>query len=413
MVVSGTEKLASEGGVPVREKEGKSWPRWPIYDEREERALLEVLHSNEWWYVGGTQGKLLEQEFAAFQDAKFGLACTNGTAALDIALRALGVGCGDEVIVPPYTFVATASAVLSVSATPVFVDIEGDTLNIDPTLIEAAITPRTRAIIAVHIAGRPADMDALLTIARKHNLFLIEDAAQAHAAAWKGTKVGALGDFGTFSLQASKNLNAGEGGLMVTNNEELAEAAWSVIHVGRVRSGRWYEHRVLGSNFRMTEFQAAIARVQLQRLPEQTALRTENATYLTSLLKDIPGIRLTSDDPRITCHAWHLFPFRYEPEGFGGKSYTEFIRALNGEGIPCSSGYVPLYKEALFARYAQRQGAWCQAGQAIDYPNLCLPVCEQVCQDTVWMQQNLLLSTKADMEDIATAIAKIQQAWSG
>jgi dTDP-4-amino-4,6-dideoxygalactose transaminase len=412
MTAIGIEALALDGGTPVRDTKQKPWPRWPIYDEAEERALLEVLHSEKWWYVEGEQGRLLEQEFAAFQDAKYGVACTNGTAALEIALRALGIGCGDEVIVPPYTFVATASAVLSVSATPVFVDIEGDTLNIDPKCIEAAVTPRTKAVIAVHIAGRPADMDGVLAAARRHNLYVIEDAAQAHAAAWRGTKVGALGDLGTFSLQASKNLNAGEGGMLLSNKEEVADAAWSVMNVGRVRSGKWYEHHVLGSNFRLTEFQSAVARVQLRRLPEQTARRAENANYLRALLKDMPGIRLTSDDPRVTCHANHIFPFRYDPSGFGGRTLAEFLRALNAEGVPCGSGYVPLYKERLFARVAARQGAWCQAGRQIDYPNLSLPVCEQVCTDTVWMSQTLLLGTKADMDDIAAAIAKVRRAWT-
>jgi dTDP-4-amino-4,6-dideoxygalactose transaminase len=406
-----TETLAVDGGTPVRDTKQKPWPRWPVFDETEERALLEVLHSGEWWYVGGPNGVAFEQEFAAFQDAKYGVACTNGTAALEIALRALGVGCGDEVIVPPYTFVATASCVLSVSATPVFVDIDGDTLNLDPSLIEAAITPRTRAVIVVHMAGRPADMDGVLAVARKHNLFVIEDAAQAHAAAWRGTRVGALGDLGTFSFQASKNLNSGEGGILLSNNEQYADAAWSVMNVGRTRSGRWYEHSVLGSNFRITEFQAALLRAQMKRLPEQTARRNENAEVLRAQLADIPGIRLPAADPRITTHAYHIFTFRYESAAFGGKPLADFIRALNAEGVPSSAGYVPLYKEALFARHAARQGSWCQAGRRIDYPNLSLPVCEQVCKDSVWMGQTMLLGTQADMDDIAAAIRKIQRAW--
>ena len=213
-------QLAINGGTPVVDIVEAPWPKWPIYDEREEKALLDVLHSEKWWYVEGTNGKLLEQEFAAYQNAKYGVACTNGSAALEICLRALGIGCGDEVIVPPYTFIATASAVLASGATPIFADIEGDTLNIDPLEIEKAITSRTKAIIPVHMAGRPADMDAIIALKEKHNLFVIEDAAQAHGAEWNGTKVGALGDMGTFSLQASKNLNAGEGGLIISNNEE-------------------------------------------------------------------------------------------------------------------------------------------------------------------------------------------------
>lgn len=407
-----TEQLAIDGGAPVRDARRNPWPRWPIYDENEERALLDVLHSGVWWYVDGDQGTTFEQEFAAFHDAKFGVACTNGSAALDIALRALDIGCGDEVIVPPYTFIATASSVLSVGATPVFVDIDADTLNIDPELIEAAITSRTRAIIPVHIAGRPADMDRVLEIARKHGLSVIEDAAQAHAAEWKGTKVGALGDLGTFSFQASKNVNCGEGGMIVSNDEKMADAAWSVMNVGRVRSGRWYEHRVLGSNFRMTEFQSALGRAQLNRLPEQTATRSENACYLHGLLSQIEGLRLPKPDPRITCHAYHLFTFRYSPAAFGGRGYEAFIEVLTKEGVPCSSGYVPLYKEGVFARFAKREGAWCRAGRPIDYPSLHLPACEQACADTVWLPQTILLGTKTDMDDVATAIRKIQRVWA-
>jgi dTDP-4-amino-4,6-dideoxygalactose transaminase len=406
-----SEKLAIDGGTPVRDANTRSWVQWPIYDETEEKALLDVLRSGQWWYVGGEQGAAAEQEFAASQDAKYAVACANGTVALEIVLRALGVGCGDEVIVPPYTFVATASAVLAVGATPVFVDIQGDTWNIDPLLIEPAITSRTKAIIPVHIAGRPADMDAILDIAKRHSLYVIEDAAQAHGAAWRGTRVGALGHLGTFSFQASKNVNAGEGGMIVSNDEELADAAWSVTNVGRVRSGRWYEHRVLGGNYRLTEFQSAILRTQLARLPEQTARRAENATYLRSLLASVPGILLAYHDPRITTHANHLFTFRVVPDYFGGKSHEEFLAALEAEGIPCSAGYVPLYKEGLFARVAQKSVAWCQAARDIDYPHLNLPVCEQICRDTVWLQQYQLLGTSQDMEDIATAIARIQKVW--
>ncbi len=407
-----SDLLAMDGGAPVRDIALNPWPRWPIYDEAEEQALLGVLHSGQWWSVEGEQGKAFEEEFAAFHDARVGINCTNGTAALEIALRALEIGCGDEVIVPPYTFIATASAVLSVSATPVFVDIQPDTLNIDPALIESAITSRTRAIIPVHIAGRPADMDGILAIARKHHLRVIEDAAQAHAAEWRGEKVGTLGDLGTFSFQASKNLNGGEGGAILTNDESLGDVAWSVANVGRVRSGRWYEHHTLGSNFRMTEFQAAILRVQIRRLPEQTARRSANADYLRKLLLDCPGIRLPADDKRITVHANHLFTFRYQQEEFGGRSLSDFLKALNAEGIPCCSGYGPLYKEKVFTRRAAGEGAWCQVGRKVDYSALCLPVCEQVSKDTVWLQQTILLGTESDMEDIATAIRKVQCAWT-
>ena len=405
--MTGSSAAAVNGGTPVRDTAQNPWPKWPIYDETEERALLEVLHSGAWWSVEGTQGKQFEHEFATFQDAKFGVNCTNGTAALEICLRALGIGCGDEVIVPPYTFVATASAVLAVSATPIFVDIESDTLNIDPNLIEAAITPRTKAIILVHMAGRPADMDAIPAIARKHGLYLIEDAAQAVGAAWRSTRVGAIGDLGTFSFQASKNLNSGEGGIILSNDEGLADKAWSVANVGRVRSGRWYEHQVLGGNYRLTEFQSAILRAQMTRVPDQTERRADNAEYLRSLLEGVDSIQLMRKDDRITTHANHLFTFRYKKEAFGGIGYADFVKALAAEGVPATTGYVPLYKEHLFARFTLKEGSWCQNSRTPNYPALVLPECEAICQDLVWIHQTALLATHKDMDDIATAIAKL------
>lgn len=404
-----SDKLAVDGGTPVR---AKPWPSWPVYGEEEERLLLEVLRSGQWWSVGGRLVPRFEQAFAASQDARYAVCVTNGTAALEIALRALGIGCGDEVIVPPYTFIATASSVLAVSATPVFVDIEPTSLNMDPNAVEAAVTERTRAILPVHIAGRPADMDAILAIARKHGLYVVEDAAQAHAAEWKGRKVGAIGDCGTFSFQASKNLNAGEGGAIVSNDETIADKCWSVHNVGRTRTGKWYEHHILGGNFRMTEWQAAILLAQLERLPEQTERRTRNAQRLTRGLQSVQGIRTLPDDPRVTRHAYHLYIFRYTPEAFGGRSRDEFLRALNAEGIPCSAGYVPLYKEIVFQRKTAGIGSWCKAGRTVDYGAVHCPVCEEVCGDAVWLFQSLLLAESDDMDDIVEAVSRIQKAWS-
>lgn len=401
--------LAIDGGAPIRTG---PWPSWPVWDEAEERALLEVLHSGHWWSFDGNKVPEFEQKFAVFQDARHAICVTNGTAALEVALRAMGIGCGDEVIVPPYTFIATASSVLACSATPVFVDVQPDSLNMDPAQIESAITRRTKAIVPVHIAGGPADMDGIMAIALKHGIRVVEDAAQAVAAEWNGRKVGAIGDCGTFSFQASKNLNGGEGGIIITNDDDLADKVWSVANVGRSKTGAWYEHHVLGGNFRMTEWQAAILLCQMQRLPEQTQRRTENARLLDSLLGEIPGIRVLRRDTRITRHAYHLYIFRYDAAAFGGRSRQEFLQALKAEGIPASAGYVPLYKEIVFQRKAACQGSWCQAGRPIDYPNLNLPVCEQVCQDSVWLFQSLLLAEPDDMQQVAAAIRKVQAAWS-
>jgi dTDP-4-amino-4,6-dideoxygalactose transaminase len=385
---------------------------WPVFDKTEEDALLEVVRSGKWWSVEGTKVREFEAAFARFQDAQFAVCVTNGTAALEVSLRAAHIGCGDEVIVPPYTFIATATAVLSVGATPVFVDVEEESLNIDPTKIEEAITPRTRAIIPVHIAGCPADMDGVLEVARKHNLLVIEDAAQAHAAEWKGTKVGAIGDMGCFSFQASKNLNAGEGGAVLTNNPHWADQVWSVHNVGRVRGGRWYEHHVLGSNFRMTEFQAAILLAQLKRLPEQTERRTQNARKLTEMLSQIPGIRPPRPDPRVTRHAYHLYIFRYDKNHFGGRPREDFLKALNAEGIPCTAGYVPLYKERVFLNRPISKDL-CQLSTLKDYSKVQCPVCERACyEEAVWLYQNMLLGDERDIEDIATAVAKVQRAFT-
>lgn len=395
-------RLATDGGKPVRQL---AWPPWPVWDETEEIALRDVLHSGQWWSVGGKRVPEFEKAFARLHDAQYGICVTNGSAALEVGLRALGIGQGDEVIVPPYTFIATASSVLAVGATPVFVDIEPDSLNINPALVEAALTPRTKAIIPVHIAGCPADMDGILAAARKYHLAVIEDAAQAHMAEWDGRKVGALGNLGTFSFQASKNLNAGEGGIILTNDEKLADRLWSVANVGRTRDGKWYEHSILGSNYRLTEWQAAVLLTQLARLPEQAARRQENAAYLTTRLAAIPGIRPLPVDPRVTGHARHLYIFRYDPTGFRDRPLADFLRALDAEGVPCSAGYGPLYREGIFQENQSLK-------TTVSYSDVFCPVCEQVSRDAVWLPQHLLLGEKGDMDDIGVAIRKIQKAWA-
>ncbi len=397
--------LAINGGTPVRDISSRPWPAWPVYDEREEKALLDVLHSGKWGSFNGTQVRAFEQEFAQFQDAQYGVCNVNGTASLEVALRAAGLQLGDEVIVPPYTFIATASAVLITNGVPIFADIDPDTYCLDPKAAEAAITPRTRAIIAVHIAGCPADMDAFTALAKKHNLVLIEDCAQAHAAAWCGRKVGAIGDMGCFSFQASKNINAGEGGIILSNNKEYWEKCWSVINVGRVPDGAWYDHRVLGSNYRLTEFQGAILRVQLTRLAEQAARRWENAQFLNRELAKIPGIRPMKVDDRVTMHAYHLYMFRFNQAAFGNMTRPEFLKALSAEGVPCSPGYGPLYQTDLFRTQDT------VAGTRVDYTKVSCPVAERACADeAIWLMQSTLLATRQEMQEIVDAVAKVQQA---
>ena len=401
------EKLAIDGGAVTFTG---SWPKWPIFDSLEEEKIIEAVRSGKWWYVGATKVLEFEKAFQQLHSAKYATAVTNGSHAIEVALRALGIGCGDEAIVPAYTFVATASSVLAVSATPVFVDIQRATLNIDPDKIEAAITDRTRAIIPVHIGGSPADLDRILEIAKKHDLFVIEDAAQAVCAEWKGVPVGAIGDCGTFSFQASKNLNCGEGGVVISNNEDLADKIWSVTNVGRTRHGKKYEQPILGSNYRMTEFQAAILLAQMTRLEEQCKTRSKNAMRLTQLLQDINGIHPIIPDSRVTRSAYHLFCFRYEASSFGERSREEFIRALIAEGIPADDGYSPLYREDVF----QFPDSTCKSDCSRTvgaYIEQC-PETEDACSTVVWIPQYVLLAKPEDMNSIGVAIQKIQAAWA-
>jgi dTDP-4-amino-4,6-dideoxygalactose transaminase len=398
-------QLAIRGGTPVRTA---PFSPWPVYGTEDEQALLEVLRSGRWFMASRLEA--FEKAFAAYQDARFGIAVSSGTTALQVALDAVDLKLGDEVIVPSYTFVATASSVVMVGGVPVFVDVEPGSYNLDPAAVEAAITPRTRAIVAVHIAGRPADLDALGALARRHGLRLVEDAAQAHAAAWKGRKVGAIGDLGTFSFQASKNLNAGEGGFVTSDDRELAERAWSVHNCGRSPEGAWYEHPRVGGNYRLGEFQAGLLLSQLPRLEAQTATRTRNARLLASLLRSIDGIEPLDDDPRVTTHAYHLFILRYRADAFGGAPRERFIAALQKEGVPCSSGYRPLYKEPAFrARFAEYPLTSAYFKGRPDYDRVCCPVTERICaEEAVWLTQNLLLGAEEDMHDIARAIRKVQ-----
>lgn len=400
-------QLAVNGGAKTRTK---PFTGWPIFDDREVSAVEEVVRSGKWGCLSGTKVSEFEKKFAEFQGAKYGICIVNGTAALEVALRAVGVKAGDEVIVPPYTFIASASAVLMIGAIPVFVDVEPESYNLDPTKIEAAITPKTKAILAVHIAGGPADMDGIMAVAKKHGLKVVEDAAQAHGAEWDGRRVGAIGDAGTFSFQASKNLNSGEGGIVVTNDPEVYSKAWSLHNIGRVPDGQWYEHRILGWNMRMTEFQAAILLAQMERLEDQMKTRDENARYLSEELSKIEGISPLKRHPKATSHAYHLFVLRYDPKAFNDAPRSAFIKALQAEGIPCSSGYVPLYKEQLF--YVEPDGCpmGCSFyGRKMDYSTVSCPVCENASyNEAVWITQSVLLGTKEDMDDIVSAVRKIR-----
>ena len=401
------EKPAILGGQPAKTK---PFPAWPQYDEKEEKALMEVLHSGVWWRTPGTKTAEFEQKFADYQQAKYGIACTNGTAALEIAVAALGIGLGDEVIVPNFTFVASASCVLYAGAMPVFVDVDPDTFNIDAEKIEEAITPRTKAIIAVHLGGNPADLDRLQEICRIHNLFLIEDAAHSHGSEWKGHRLGSIGTVGTFSFQASKLMTAGEGGMVITNNEDLAVRIRSVHDCGRM-PGKWfYSHYINGSNYRLSEWQGAVLTQQLGRIDEQAAKRTKNAKYLNSELPKIKGIRPQKVDERCTRNGNYCYIFHYDKEAFAGLPTEEFIKALNAEGIPTQASYPSVNKLDVFqnGEFSKRIDAD-HAMEDFSFLYEDFPVTDDAAENTVWLVHRTLLGDEKDTAEIVQSIKKIQE----
>lgn len=399
------DKLALFGGEKTIDH---SFP-WPIFDEAEVTAVTDIIRSGEWGnpdcdgYVSS-----FEKEFSEFCGTKYAASCVNGSVALRLALIACGVRPGDEVIVPPYTFIATASIVMEANCVPVFADIEPNTYNLDPAAVEKAITHRTKVIIPVHFAGQACNMDAMMAIAKKHNLKVIEDACHAHGGEYKGKKLGSIGDAGCFSFQSSKNLTSGEGGMVITNNKKIFDLVNSLRNVGRVEGGEWYEHHNLGCNYRITQLQAVLLSHQLKRLKEQTQLRNKNGLYLSSLFEKIDGISPLTRGHGETLHTYHLYIFRYDKSKFNNLPKTEFAKMLAAEGVPSFMGYPkPLYKQPVF----QKKNIFCYAiPEYVDYTKVSCPVSEKACyEEAVWIMQQAMLGTKEDMGKFAEAILKIQR----
>ncbi len=399
--------LAILGGPPEKTK---PFPEWPQYDQRERDALCGVLDSRVWWRTPGTQTLAFEQEFARFHQAPHGIAVTNGTHALEVVVAAAGIGPGDEVILPDYTFVATASAVLFTGALPVLVDVDPGTYCLDPALVEAAITPRTKAIIAVHMGGHPADLDRLKQIADVHGLILIEDCAHAHGTEWRGKRIGNHGIAGTFSFQQSKLMTAGEGGVIITNDDDFERQARSVHDCGRMPDQWFYSHYIYGSNYRLSEWQGAVLRVQLQRLDEQTLLRHRNARLLDSLLSPIEGITPQRLDDRCTRNGHYAYIFHYDSAAFAGVPTETFIKAMLAEGIPNQAAYPPVHDLDVFTSGEFRKRLSPEHAAA-DHAFLKQPFPEtqRAAWETYWIPQFALLGDEADMHEIATAVRKIQQ----
>ena len=388
----------------------KAVVEWPIWDEHEETGLLDVLNSGKWGRTSrGRHLPAFEAAFAKRMQAKHCIATASGTTALLTTLGALGIGPGDEVILPPYTFVATFNSITNSYALPVFVDSDAETFQIDPKKIAASITPNTKLLLPVHIGGSPADIDAIQSIAKSRNLPVIEDACQAPLAELRNRPVGTIGLAGCFSFQASKNMNAGEGGAVITNDDAFANLCYNFHTPGGEKPGMSLGR---GSNFRLTEFQAAILEAQLSRLEEHAKIRDANAAYLTELLEKIPGIVPAKLVPGCTRSGWHLYMFRYDSPTFAGLPRAKFLTEMAKAGIAASSGYTPLntsnHVRALAANphYQRLYGKdamarWLEANQC--------PVNDKLCAEAVWFGQTKLLGTRADMERTAEVISGIQK----
>ncbi len=412
-------KLAILGGKPLAGKT-KKWAKWPISEESDAQLVAKITRSNRWSFDGPVEWEFAEK-FTAYQGAKFGACCANGTVGIQMALEALGIGAYDEVIVPGMTWQATAAACVDVNAIPVLVDVEPDTYNLDLDKVEAAITPKTKAIIVVHLYGCVTDLDRLQRICKKNNLFLVEDCAHQHGTFWKGKGVGSFGDVSSWSFQESKVLSSGEGGFNMCKTKELFYKLYSLRNCGRpyeaqppvfgLKKAAAMETALQSGNYRLTEWQAALLLGGLGRLDKQVKDRDANAIYLNSLLAQIPGIQVMRRRPQVTQQSYFNFTFRIDAKELG-VGCEQFCHALNAEaGVAelFEPPYEPLNGCGLYKPLTKtRHNLTAAYKKAINPKRFSLPVCEDANKNTgVCAHHQLLMNSKADMEVFAAMVKKI------
>jgi len=411
-------QLAILGGTPTRTT---PYPSWPVYDERDVAAVTSVIKSGRWggYPYPGPQSAEFARRFAEMQGGGYAVLMANGTVTMEVACRAAGIGWGDEVIIPAYTFQATAAAPMAAGAIPVPVDIDPETYCISPTAIEAAITPRTRAIIPVHLGAQMADMDAIMEIAERYGLYVIEDCAHAHGSRWRGRGAGTIGHFGSFSLQSSKILTTGEGGVLLCRTPELAARAASIIDCGRPHSLTPPHHETeasdvngsgltMGVNYRLSELHAALGNVALERFPEQAKQREELLAFLEDGLREIPGVRLLKRDPRHTVRSFYRYIFAIQPQIFGAE-HDVVCAALEAEGIPCWVGYEAMHRYTLFRPHLSRLPVPAAFLERFRFDTLSFPEAERACErEAVWLDECIFRAGRQGVEDAVSAIRKVQ-----
>lgn len=386
-------KLAIKGGVPVR---SRPFPRWPRISEYDLKFIAEALKNSSWYRgMGNTRNEVdeFEELFIKRHSLGYGIGVVNGTAALNLAMQVLDLEPGSEILVTPYTYVASAFCILKAGLKPIFVDIDEDTYNIDSIQIEKAITSQTRGVVLVHFGGQPVDFDRIMPIVQKNNLKVIEDCAHAHGAEWRGKPVGSWGDIACFSFHAAKNLTCGEGGFIGTTDLKLYKKCWSQHNMGREKGGDWDKYYELGENLRFSPISASLLLSQYQNFEQLQNLRNQNITYFRKLLKEIPFLKPLVEDDRVTKHGLHIFICRYYSEKFYGIPRHRFLAAIQAEGIHCYAGYKkPLYYSSPLKEFYRE-----------------CPVAEKACaKEAIWFEQSFFLGTKEDIDDIFNAICKIQ-----
>lgn len=396
-------RLAANGGKPYK---SKPFPDWPIYSQREFDLIKEVIESRAWWRVTGSKVKEFEAKFAQLQGSEYCIGVTNGTCATELALTALGIGAGDEVIVPAMTFISTALAVLNCNAIPVLVDIDPNTFCMTPETFERAITEKTKAVIPVHMAGHACDMERICEIANRNGIKVVEDAAHGHGGEWSNKRIGSWGDAAIFSFQNGKLMTCGEGGAIVMKDKELYEKVYLMQDVGRPRNDKVYEHVVMGSNYRMNEFQAALLLAQMERINSMNELREKNAAILDELFQKVEGIEPQKRDKNATIVTHYMYMFYYDEKCFNNLPRQKFVEYLNAEGIPACVCFPVLSDTQFFIENNFNRkipGYQKEAEGNLDHAR-------KIANEVVWLHHRTLEGDRIDLEEIVGAVKKIQTA---